>query len=169
MRRLALLTTLATASLALVPLVPSQAFAHCGAAEVIYARMYHVQVEDLKPVYRIGDKISFKITLTTPAREDPVGLGQPLDPPHTEPAPDVQVSVAMFVGPQGEESFLYGIGTSGAEGKITIPVKIKKYVKPGPAHVRVYGEKYMAKDVASCFSHVWFGDKQMPNAFRVIR
>ena len=155
-------------ALGLLPGAIAPAAAHCG-AETVYSRMYHIEVEDLKPVYRIGEKVTFKITLTTPAREDPVGLGQPVDPPTSQPAQDVQVYVAMFVGPQGRESFLYGIGNSGAEGKATINVKLKQYVEPGPAHVRVYAEKYMAQNVASCFSVVFFGDKQMPNAFRVVQ
>lgn len=166
MRRLILAATAAITGLALLPGAASPALADCG-AETIYARMYHVEVDDLKPTYRIGEKVTFNITLTTPAHEDPVGLGQPLDPPASQPAQDVQVYVAMFVGPAGRESFLYGVGNSGSEGKASLSVKLKKYVRPGPAHVRVYAEKYIAQNVASCFSIVFFGDKQMPNAFRV--
>lgn len=167
MRRVAVIAVATLVATLFAPAAPARSA--CGALETYYLETFHIEAEPLEPTYRIGQTVRFHLTITRPAHKDPLGLGIPLDPPRSEPVADAFVSVSMFVGPEGEEAFLYGVGRSSQEGKVVIPVKLKKYVKPGWAHARAYAQKVVVENVANCFSVFEFGVHPMPEAFRAVR
>lgn len=175
-RRLRTSTRLAVAALIAATAVAPGAAARTlpvGCLNEYPLEMYHIEVNELKPRYRIGRKVDFQIALTMPAHNNPAnylaGMELPwTTPPHSEPAPDVPVSVGITVGPERRQSYLYGTGTTDGQGLVRIRVKLKKYAEPGPAHVVVFAKKSIVSDPQRCFDIVFYGRKLMPNAFEAV-
>lgn len=104
------------------------------AMETVSLRMFHIESEATKQVYKIGDTAVFHTTVVRPAEEDPLNMGIPTDGVDPSPAADVNVGVGLLIG----DVFLPGFARTDANGHAKIKIKIEKYVKPGAADAAFY-------------------------------
>jgi hypothetical protein len=112
-----------------------------GAMETVALGTLHVEAATAKKAYRIGETARFPVTITRPAKEDPLGQGIPIeDRPMTMAADGVNIGVGLLFN----DVFLPGFAVTDDEGQTTIKVKIERYVKPGPAQASFYTWKNQA-------------------------
>ena len=100
-----------------------------GDMETVVLRTFTVQLKAAKKVYRVGETAVVKATVTRPANEDPLGLGQDFDPPMSFPAEEVNVGIGLRVG----DVFLFGFAVTDANGRADIEIDIKSYTPAGKA------------------------------------
>ncbi len=168
MRRLFAVIGLALVAPLLVP-VAAGAQAE-GCLNEYYLWVYEIEVNELEPHYQIGAKVPFEISVTEIAETNPADPTFPWigPPPASQPAPDVPVGVQVMVGPKGQESYLWNLGTTDAQGLVNIPIKLKRYVQPGMAHAVVFARKEVFTDPNRCASIYKVGRELMPNAFEAV-
>jgi hypothetical protein len=130
--------------------------------ETITLRTFHVVVKADRKAYRIGQTAKMTATVTRPAHEDPFGEGVQFDPPASFPAEDVVVGVGLSVG----DVYLYGHGTTKANGKAVIKVKIAPYTPPGKAAADVFARKTQVRTICASLEEV--GYKRVPKLFKVL-
>lgn len=108
-----------------------------GGLEVISLRTLNLDVETPK-VAAIGTTATIKVTVTRPAKEDPLHQGIPMERPYVEPAPGVVVGVGLFIG----DVFLPGAAISDENGIAKVKIFLERYA-PGDTwvDVSVYGWK----------------------------
>jgi hypothetical protein len=133
------------------------------AREVIRARTFHIVVEPQAETYEVGSKAKLDITVTRPAHEDPADLGVEQEPPASAPAENVIVGIGAHVG----DVFLPGFGVTGADGKVTIGVKLARYVRPGTASLTAYAWNVVHE--SPCLRVEEDGYANYPEAFEVAR
>jgi hypothetical protein len=109
--------------------------------ETVTFRTFHIEMKADKKVYKRGEVVKVSTVVTRPADEDPLGQGQHVDPPTTEPAPDVIIGAGLSVG----DVYLSDGGITDADGKVTLEIKIERYVRPGRGTLRFYGFKDVAR------------------------
>lgn len=134
-----------------------------GALEVVALRTFHLEVKPIKKAYQVGETAKIEITVTRPAHEDPLGLGQPIDPPFSFPAEGVNVGMGLRIG----DVFLFGHAISDADGKAVVRIKIKSYTPAGTATADAYAWKTAAE--TTCVTVEENGYRQMPDLFKVFR
>ena len=100
-----------------------------GDMETVVLRTFTVALKPVKKTYKVGETAVVNATVTRPANEDPLGLGQDFDPPKSFPAEKVNVGIGIRVG----DVFLFGFSVTDANGKATLKVDIKSYTPAGKA------------------------------------
>lgn len=163
---LALTTGLLSSSVVAAPSVAAPSPAPCGASganEIVQLRTLHVETKISKKVYRVGETAIFKMTVTRPAHEDPLGQGVPVDPPTTQPAEGISIGVGLVV----DDVYLWGLGTTDQGGKATIRIKLKSYTPAGMAQARAFGKKNLVDSPCLVIDEIGF--LPLPNAFEVTK
>ena len=134
-----------------------------NALEVVSLRTFHLVVEADKPSYKVGETAVINVTVTRPAHEDPAGQGIPMEPPTSEPAPDVNVGIGLRVG----DVFLFGHALTNADGLAAVKIKLKDYTPAGKAMVDAYAWKTVQE--TPCLKVEENGYVSKPNLFTVFR
>ena len=99
---------------------------------------FKVEAEWQKPKVRIGSVAVMNILVERTAETDPAtGSPWPNGRPVVEPVEGASVGVGLLIN----DVFLAAGGTTDAEGKVTVKIKIEKYVKPGTGISRVFAKK----------------------------
>lgn len=134
-----------------------------GRLETATVRTFDVEAKVKRPVYQRGSFAEIDVTVTRPAKEDPLGEGIPLpiERPMVEPAPEVYVGIGVYIG----NVFLPGFGITGADGVAKVRVKIERYAPAGTiAHVSIYAWKVLQD--TPCLTVQEDGYRQFPEMFR---
>ena len=131
--------------------------------ETIGLRTYHLEVKPDKKSYEVGETAQVHVTVTRPAKEDPLGEGIPIDSPRSFPAEEVNVGIGLRVG----DVFLFGHNMTNAEGHATVKIKIAKYAPAGKAYADAYAWR-TAVDTP-CARVEENGYTSVPNIFTVLR
>lgn len=131
--------------------------------ETVGLRTYHLEVKPDKKFYQVGDTAQVHVTVTRPAKEDPLGEGIPIDPPQSFPAEDVNVGIGLRIG----DVFLFGHNMTDAQGRTTVKVKIAGYAPAGKASADAYAWR-TAVDTP-CARVEENGYTAVPNIFTVLR
>lgn len=135
-----------------------------GGMERVSLLTLHLEVAETKPVYRIGEIAEIKVTVTRPAKEDPLGNGIPMDRPYVEPAEGVTVGVGLHIG----NVFLPGAAMTDARGVAKIKIKIASYAPAGQwADMSVYAWKVVQE--TACASVQEYGYKSLPRHFKTTK
>lgn len=133
-------------------------------AETVALLMFNLEIGKLKPTYKIGDVVTVDVTVTRPAKEDPLGNGVPMDRPYVEPAEGVFVGVGLHMG----RVFLPGGGVTNADGVAHVKIEIQDYA---PSGAKVDASVYAWRIVTEtpCASVQEYGYKTMPGVFKTRR
>ncbi|MFN2389307.1 MAG: hypothetical protein ABR575_06855 [Actinomycetota bacterium] len=133
-------------------------------SETIILTTLKVTMKPLRKSYRIGQSAKFEVTVTRPGETDPLGQQIPLgEPPMSLPAEGVGVGIGVQVG----LVFLPGFGTTDANGKAIIRVRLEPYTRPGVAHAKALATYTQFE--STCLNIEEQGFRFVPNAFRVSR
>ena len=141
----------------------ARTFLRAGAMETVVLKTFTIEVKPLAKSYKVGDTAKIEVTVTRPGQEDPLELGVPLESPQQFPAEEVNVGVGLRVG----DVFLFGFDITDAEGKATVPVKIKPYTPGGTATADIFAWKKQAD--TPCAKVEENGYTQFPNIFKIIK
>lgn len=141
----------------------ARAMLRSGAMETVALRTFHLEVEPTKKRFKVGEVAKIKVTVTRPAHEDPLGLGVEQEPPHSEPAEDVNVGMGLRIG----DVFLFGHAITNEDGLATVKIKIKSYTPAGKANADAYAWKTVAD--TTCLKVEENGYRQLPNIFTIFR
>ena len=101
-----------------------------GAMETATLRTFHLEVEQPKKTWKIGETAVINVTVTRPANEDPLGEGEPMpwtERPYIEPAPGAIVGVGLHIG----RVFLPGAAITDENGLAKVRIKIENYAPAG--------------------------------------
>lgn len=132
-----------------------------GAMETIALRTLHLEYEADKKVYKVGEVATIKVTVTRPAKEDPLGQGIPMDRPYVEPAVGVNVGVGLSIG----RVFLPGAGLTDENGEALVKIKIENYAPAGKwADASAYAWKIV--QATTCGTVQEDGFRIQPRMFR---
>ncbi|MFP5299442.1 MAG: hypothetical protein ACLGHL_10690, partial [Actinomycetota bacterium] len=118
---------IAAASL-LIPVAPGTASSAACAGRHVSTRVATFTVETTwnKKVYKRGETVKVDVLVTRPGRDDPAGLGIPLDMPQRLPAEGVTVTTVLLVNPP---YYPFDQGVTGSDGTVTFKIKLPKNVK----------------------------------------
>lgn len=108
--------------------------------DIVQLRTFSVEIKPLAKSYAIGRPAKVAVTVTRPARKDPLQLGPEFDPPASVPAADVNVGVGIHVG----EVFVPGFAQTNEDGEATVTIRLPSYMKPGVANLDGYAWKVQA-------------------------
>ena len=108
----------------------------CGNA-LVYLHTLHIEAKPSKKVYERGETIVAHMWVTRPAKHDPGGNGIPTDRPTTEPAADVDVGTAMWVG----NTYRWAFGITDEEGHAILKVKMPKNSHTGTVRAAFQAQK----------------------------
>jgi hypothetical protein len=117
--------------------VAREALQEKGNLETAQLQTFYIEAKPLKKSYTIGETVKMAVTITRPAKEDPLYNDIPMDTPLSEPAADVNVGVGLTL----DDVFLAGFAITKADGKTVVPVKLPKYAVPAKAYVSIYAYK----------------------------
>ena len=133
-----------------------------GNMETVTFRTLHLEVEQPRTTYKVGETAKIKVTVTRPAKEDPLGEGTPIERPYVEPAPGVMVGVGLYIG----NVFLPGAAVTNDEGLAVVRIKIENYV---PVNKWADASAYAWKVVqdSPCATIQEDGYLQLPKLFKV--
>lgn len=126
---------------------------------------FHVEYEIDKKLYSLGETVSVKVNVTTPAKQDPVGEGIPLpiERPLVDRVEGALVGVGIYIG----RVYLSGGALTDADGNATVDIKLERYAPRNTwADVGIYASKTAFEDPAQCVVIVEYGFKSVPRAFR---
>ena len=104
--------------------------------EYVSLNTYYVDIKPLAKSYSRSDTVKVEVSVTRPARSDPIGLGVPINHNVGVPAPDVTVGVGIGV----RRTFTSGAGRTDATGRVTVPVPLRR-LTTGVASVRAFAYK----------------------------
>ena len=104
------------------------------ACEQVHVLAFHIEAKPDRPVYLVGEKAVIHATVTRPAHEDPAGLGIEFEPPHSEPAANINIGAALMTG---DNTFLFGFAVTNDKGKADIKIDLDKS-EAGMADVDIY-------------------------------
>lgn len=125
---------------------------------------FNLEIGKTKPIYKIGEVVDIEVTVTRPAKEDPLGNGIPMERPYVQPAPDVIVGVGLHIG----RVFLPGAAITNAEGIAHVRIKIESYAPANQwADTSVYAWKTVQE--TTCVTVQEYGYRSMPHMFRTAR
>jgi hypothetical protein len=125
---------------------------------------FDLDVAPVKPVYKIGETVKIDVTVTRPAKEDPLGNGIPMDRPVVKPAEDVIVGVGLHIG----RVFLPGAAITDANGVAHVKIKIESYAPAGQtADVSFYAWRIVQE--TTCATIQEYGYKSAPHMFKTGR
>lgn len=134
-----------------------------GQMETATLRTFDVEAKVKKPVYDRGTFAEIDVTVTRPAKEDPLGEGEPLpiDRPYVEPAADVYVGIGIYIG----NVFLPGFAITGPDGVAKVRIKIERYAPANSiVDVSIYAWKVLQD--TPCLTIQEDGYRQFPEMFR---
>lgn len=126
---------------------------------------FHVESEFDKKLYSLGDIVSVKVNVTTPAKKDPLGEGIPLpiERPFVQPVEDAIVGVGLYIG----RVYLPGGSITDADGNATVEIKLESYAPRNAwADAGIYAYKERFSDPGRCVVIVEYGYQSAPRAFR---
>jgi hypothetical protein len=130
--------------------------------EYVTLNTLHVDLGPLKKTYRRGEVVPFKVRVSRPSENDPIGLGVSMERPVSEPAGDVNVGIGLSVG----RVFLPGYALTNQKGKATVRIRIQRYAPAGKmAQVQAFAYKERAN--TPCLVVEEQGYEARPNAFKV--
>jgi len=135
-----------------------------GGMEQVALLTFNLDVGKTKPAYEIGDVVPIDVTVTRPAKEDPLGNGVPMERPYVEPAEGVIVGVGLHIG----RVFLPGAAITDANGVAKVRIKLEDWA---PAGVKVDASMYAWKVVYEmpCATVMEYGYRTMPGLLRTSR
>jgi hypothetical protein len=132
--------------------------------ETVSLLTLNLEVGETKPVYKIGDVAQIDVTVTRPAKEDPLGNGIPMERPYVEPAPGVIVGVGLHIG----RVFLPGAAITDEAGLAHIRIKIEDYAPVNQwADTSIYAWKTVQE--TTCATIQEYGYQSMPHMFKTAR
>lgn len=131
--------------------------------DVIVLETFRVDIDAAEKRYGPGDTAAIGLTVTRPAREDPLGVGVPLDSPVSRPAEGIVSAVAVSVA--DEYLFAFADPTDAA-GKATARVKIPSSTPTGKP-VRVAAFAWKTQLDAPCSKVVEQGSIERDEAFEI--
>jgi hypothetical protein len=117
--------------------VPARPEAVCATAKLVNLYTLHIEAKPSKKVYRRGETIVIDVAVTRPAEEDPGGNQQPMPRPTTEPAADVEVGGAIWVG----NTYRWDFATTDEDGHAILRVTMPKDSETGWARAAFSAEK----------------------------
>jgi hypothetical protein len=133
-------------------------------AETVSLLTFNLDASKVKPVYKIGETVNLDVTVTRPAKEDPLGNGVPMDRPYIEPAEGVIVGVGLHIG----RVFLPGAAITDAQGVAHIKIKIESYAPAGQwADTSMYAWRVIQD--TTCASIQEYGYTSAPRMFKTAR
>lgn len=141
---------------------------HCGESfrrNEYKFETFHVESRFEKKLYAIGEVVPVHVSVTTPAKKDPLGEGIPLpiERPIVEPVEGAVVGVGFQLG----RVFLPGGSMTDAEGNATVEIKLEKYAPRNAwADASIYASRERIADPARCFVMIEYGYQLVPRAFR---
>ena len=135
-----------------------------GGMEQVALLTFNLEIGKTKPTYEIGDVVPIDVTVTRPAKEDPLGNGIPMDRPYFEPAEGVIVGVGLHIG----RVFLPGAAITDANGVAKVRIKLEDWA---PAGVKVDASMYAWKVVYEmpCATVMEYGYRTMSGMLRTTR
>lgn len=135
-----------------------------GGMEQVALLTFNLEVGKTKPAYQIGDVVPIDVTVTRPAKEDPLGNGIPMDRPFVQPVEGVIVGVGLHIG----RVFLPGGAVTDANGVAKVRIKLEEWA---PAGVKVDASMYAWKVVYEmpCATVMEYGYRTMPGMLRTTR
>ena len=135
-----------------------------GGMESVMLLTFNLDVAKTKPVYKIGDVVTVEVTVTRPAKEDPLGNGIPMERPYVEPAEGVMVGVGLHIG----RVFLPSGAITGPDGVARVKIPLQDYA---PAGVKVAASVYGWRVVyeAPCASVQEYGYTTIQEMFKTAR
>ena len=116
--------------------------AACSSA-VLVLRTFNVVAVPSKKKLKPGDKFTVEVTVTRPAKEDPVGQGLEFEPPTSLPAEGVTVGLSVWVG---ERTYFWQVGMTDAEGKSILKVKVPANAEAGKALASASARHWIKSD-----------------------
>lgn len=135
-----------------------------GGMEQVSLLTFDLEIGKLKSAYEIGDVVPIDVTVTRPAKEDPLGNGIPMERPYVEPVEGVIVGVGLSIG----RVFLPGAAITDANGVAKVRIKLESYA---PAGVKVDSSVYAWKVVYEmpCATVQEYGYQVLPGLFKTTR
>ena len=125
---------------------------------------FNLELADTKKTYRIGDVVPIDVTVTRPAKEDPLGNGIPMERPYVEPVAGAIVGVGLYIG----RVFLPGGAITDADGVARVRIKLAEYAPAGKlADASVYSWKSVYE--TPCASVQEYGYRTVPGMLRTTR
>ena len=123
-----MIVTAAPSASACAPMTKRDVFKglRAGTMETMSLRTLNIDITWPK-VVEVGDVAVIKANVTRPAKEDPAGLGIPMERPYVEPAEGVTVGVGLSIG----QVYLPGAGMTDAKGNTTIRIKLEPWTPRG--------------------------------------
>ena len=126
-----------TASLLVVTLLPTLGEAAQRTSKACRGRptsihAFTVKAEWNKKVYSTSEKARVTVTVTRPAPEDPLGLGQPIDPPLSVPVEGAEVWSTVDTGVY---PYPADYGETDANGEVDLKIPLHLIDEPGPYDV----------------------------------
>ena len=122
---------------------------------------FHVEMKAKTPVVKRKGVALINLTVTRPAKQDPLGAEQEIDSPHTEPAAGVNVGIGAFAG----DVYLYGTSITNDKGKATIKIQVPSYTPKGKVAARALAQKEIVN--TPCLVINEFGYTETPKLFTV--
>lgn len=109
----------------------------CAAIRLVNLYTLYIEATPEKKVYRRGETIVIDVLVTRPGEEDPGGNEQPTPRPTSEPAADVDIGGALWVG----NTYRWDFGVTDEEGHGTLRIKMPKDSETGSARAEFSAEK----------------------------
>jgi hypothetical protein len=160
MRILVLCAALVAGTAAWAPGLPSRTA--CGAMET-RLNTFTVTAEAQRKSYEMGETVVVEMLVTRPGPEDPV-TGEPWDPPHHEPAEGVDVGINMSTS--DTDLPVFNSGTTDAEGKATVKVKLVRGDPPRWVYAYASAEQWYNR--GGCPDIVERGGAEYPKFFKLV-
>jgi hypothetical protein len=142
---------------------PAQAAAHCAGTEQVNLYTFKVNMKSAKKSYTLGQTATINVEVLRPADEDPLGMHQPMPPVEKHPVEGANIGVGLRAG----DVFLFGVGTTNADGKAAVKIKIQTYAEPGEVNVDALAYKVIHQNV--CMTVQEFGYASVPSMFTVTK
>jgi hypothetical protein len=132
-----------------------------GGMETIALLTFDLEVAKTKPTYSIGDVVAVDVTVTRPAKEDPLGNGIPMDRPYVEPVAGAIVGVGLYIG----RVFLPGAAITGADGVAHVKIKLEDYAPAGKkVDTSIYAWRVVQE--TTCATVQEYGYTTVPGQFK---
>ncbi|MEA2516201.1 MAG: hypothetical protein QOG16_39 [Actinomycetota bacterium] len=129
--------------------------------ETVSLLTFNLDASKVKPVYNIGETVKIDVTVTRPAKEDPLGNGIPMDRPYYQVEPGVIVGIGLHIG----RVFLPGAAITDDNGIAHVRIKIEDYA---PKNTWVDSSMYAWRTVqeTTCATIQEYGYASAPHHFK---
>lgn len=132
--------------------------------ETVSLLTFNLEVGKTKPIYRIGETVAIDVTVTRPAKEDPLGNGIPMERPYFQPVAEVIVGVGLHIG----RVFLPGAAITDDKGVAHVRIKIESYAPANQwADTSIYAWKIVQS--TTCATVQEYGYQSMPHMLKTVR